>query len=58
MQRPCGPDADNGEWNLSDPARFRALQPRLHAAFEETIPKVLVPPNRDILDEFAEQGWR
>jgi hypothetical protein len=58
LQRPYGPDADNGEWNLSDPARFRALQPRLHAAFEETIPKVLVPPNRDILDEFAEQAWR
>ena len=54
LQRPFGPDAENGEWNLSDPERFRSLQPELHAAFDRTIPKVLTPPNRAALAAFAE----
>jgi hypothetical protein len=54
LQRPFGPDAENGEWNLSDPERFRALQPELHAAFDRTIPKVLTPPNRAALAAFAD----
>ena len=54
LQRPFGPDAENGEWNLSDPERFRSLQPELHAAFDRTIPSVLTPPNRAALAAFAE----
>jgi hypothetical protein len=54
LQRPFGPDAENGEWNLSDPERFRSLQPELHEAFDRTIPSVLTPPNRAALAAFAE----
>ena len=54
LQRPFGPDAENGEWNLSNPERFRALQPELHEAFDRTIPKILTPPNRAALAAFAE----
>ncbi|MAC19186.1 MAG: hypothetical protein CMJ23_05805 [Phycisphaerae bacterium] len=43
LQRPFGPGHD--EWTLQDPSAFQRHQPELHAAFERTIPRVLVPPH-------------
>lgn len=54
LQRPFGGDHGGGEWTLADPAALRRAQPALFEMFQRTIPAVLVPPARGVMQQFRD----
>jgi hypothetical protein len=53
IQTAYGGDGAGGEWTLQDPDDFRTAQPGMQTLFDETVPKVMAPPDVATLDGFG-----